>query len=413
MFSKSNQNVPATVDNILEQIPAFNLLVVDPSSTFTTDTLPVLLQSVFGINDLHISPQSDIAAFVKSPTNIRITISSTTSTAKASQYIHSNSNLPLGQRVHAVWFFSPPDLFESEMKLLAQDLKLITVPTLVLVAASDSDFRNWSIALRHQGVERPLLNINTSDPSSLAVLSKRTETALVDKPELRLLWVAAQRISRDEKINTSIVKGMKLFLVAVGASAQPIPFVGGATGVTALGLLQRDIVDIYNFQDPGRVLFGKLLGNLFFEVATALPVKWLVSAVGLSTISGLWESSASARSIMMAIADLVLVLDALLLHTQYLSPTSKKITAEEVQKIIKRYEQGPPTIGSGLIPSFLPGSKRLVDQPGSGSPLFSRSLVHQALGKDNIGTFNVWKSFQRQEAQKFLTEVIEKHRFRG
>lgn len=71
----------------------------------------------------------------------------------------------------------------------------------------------------------------------------------MDQPDLRLLWVAAQRVSGDEKVGldpsfenasvvvltrscsfgfpvqvaTSIRKGMKLFSIAVGASAQPIP----------------------------------------------------------------------------------------------------------------------------------------------------------------------------------------------
>lgn len=102
-------------------------------------------------------------------------------------------------------------------------------------------FTKWATKLRLSGVPNDLVSVNVSDTRSLAELSKRMETALVETPDLRLVWVAAQRVSGDEKIATSIRKGMKLFSVAVGASAQPIPFVGGATGVGALTLLQNDI----------------------------------------------------------------------------------------------------------------------------------------------------------------------------
>lgn len=163
------------------------------------------------------------------------------------------------------------------------------------------------------------------------------ETALISTPDLRLVWVAAQRVSGDEKIATSIRKvsppvpypfwtcrsrltsaATRYLSVFTGheivqrrrrrvrsartsPSAVPyrssraallanelsflhiqIPFIGGATGVGALGLLQSDIVAVYNFEDPGKVLLSKTVLNTLWEVATGLPVKWLVSAVGVS-----------------------------------------------------------------------------------------------------------------------------------
>ena len=42
---------------------------------------------------------------------------------------------------------------------------------------------------------------------------------------------------------------------------------------------------IYNFPDPGRVLLSKTVGNIFWEVATGLPVKWLVSLAGVSDLT--------------------------------------------------------------------------------------------------------------------------------
>jgi hypothetical protein len=53
-------------------------------------------------------------------------------------------------------------------------------------------------------------------------------------------------------------------------------FVGGAAGVGVMTMLQRDIVKIYNFDDRSHILLSKSLGNIFYEVATGLPVKWIV-----------------------------------------------------------------------------------------------------------------------------------------
>lgn len=95
---------------------------------------------------------------------------------------------------------------------------------------------------------------------------------------------------------------------------------------------------------------------------------------------------------MMAIADLVLVLDALF-YTQSQRPTGQPITADEVKAIIRLYEKGR--------------SKE------AGAGVFRRDLVHDKLGTENIGRFAIWKSLKRQEAQQHLTAVIEQHRYRG
>ncbi|KAL7416186.1 hypothetical protein BDY24DRAFT_439397 [Mrakia frigida] len=405
MSSLLNRNKTSSserAESVLERLPSFNLLLVADTPS-ERDLLPKLIKALFGVEDVNLTTQTLSPQTPRS--NSRITIVTAPSTSTAKEYIQAHQGAPLvgesekeveqreRKRIHAVWVI----LGSKEGAGVAkEETNFGGIPTLLVSAstkpASSSIFSSWAVNLRLSGVSQDLVPVDVNDLKSLAALSKRMETALVDQPDLRLLWVAAQRVSGDEKVATSIRKGMKLFSVAVGASAQPIPFIGGATGVGTLTLLQNDIVSIYNFPDPGRILLSKTLGNIFYEVATGLPVKWLVSLVGLSVISGLWEAPGSARTIMISIADLVLVLDALF-YAQAQRPTGQAITSEEVKSIIHLYEHGK--------------------KKEAGAGIFRRDLVHAKLGKANISTFNVWKSLKREEAQRFLAETIEEHRFRG
>lgn len=136
----------------------------------------------------------------------------------------------------------------------------------------------------------------------------------------------------------------------------------------------------------------------------------MTSLVGLSTVSGLWEAPATARNISQAIADLVLVLDAIfytlahkqraasLLHHRHHRDTStndavgtveEAVTKEEVQAIIKLYEKGD--------------SRRAKLH---GAEQFRRDAVHAKLGTANIGRFDVWKSLKRKDAEKVLKETV-------
>lgn len=380
-------------EDILLQIPTFNLLIVAPTLGDQEKVLIPLLKGLFGVSDLNLVAPGLAPKSLSSKSNSRIKIIFASGSSSAKALAKSLESKSRSERIRAVWFLLSPTEGEAG-GITQEDVSLGEIPTLMVIASLEmvpqSTLDNVGIRLRMSGVAHGIVRVNVSDTQSLAELSKSMEAALVSDPDLRVLWVAAQRISGDEKIATSISKGMKLFSIAVGASAQPIPFIGGATGVGAIGLLSQDIVSVYNFPDPGRVLMNKTIGNIFYEAATGLPLKWFVSFMGLSTISGLWESPASARTIMQSIADLVLILDAL--FTLQSATPSTPVTTEEVGKLIKLYEKGGK------------------NEPGY--PTFRREQVHSKLGKSNISTFNVWKSFQRKEAQKFLAEVIESHRYR-
>jgi hypothetical protein len=160
-----------------------------------------------------------------------------------------------------------------------------------------------------------------------------------------------------------------------------------------------------------QVLKTKAAQSVVYEVVTGLPIKWMVSAVGLSWVSGLWEAPGSARTIMTAIAggcpftrvagscseltrhpidclpDLVLILDALFVRSlapSEASPNGHALTAEEVKAVIKEYEDGPAK------PSLLDKvTRRRSTEPEPINALFSKELVHRKLGKENISTFNV------------------------
>lgn len=104
-----------------------------------------------------------------------------------------------------------------------------------------------SVALRRQGLPQAIVHFAPSlGPPEVARVSQATEALYVPSSSSlpahksekhaggsdaaedarvvkRLVWVAAQRVNRDEKIATAVSKGMKMFSVAVGASAQPIP----------------------------------------------------------------------------------------------------------------------------------------------------------------------------------------------
>jgi hypothetical protein len=124
--------------------------------------------------------------------------------------------------------------------------------------------------------------------------------------------------------------------------------------------------------------------------------------MGLSVISGLWEAPSSARNITQAIADLVLVLDAILYTIHHRAPltagstASTAITPEEVKAIIQLYEKGT--------------SRR---SKLKGADEFRRDAVHEKLGTKRVGRFDVWKSLKRKEAEQALTETIYAHRYRG
>lgn len=67
------------------------------------------------------------------------------------------------------------------------------------------------------------------------------------------------------------------------------------------------------------------------------------------------------------------------------STGTSALTADEVKAVVKQYEAGPPK------PSLLDKvtKRRSTEASAVHNALFSRELVHQRLGKENISTFNV------------------------
>lgn len=91
-----------------------------------------------------------------------------------------------------------------------------------------------SLSLRRQGLPQKIAHCTPLSLLSLSSLSESFESLFLSSEKTseekeeegrlkRLTWSAAQRVSRDEKVGMSVQKGMKLFSLAVGASAQPIP----------------------------------------------------------------------------------------------------------------------------------------------------------------------------------------------
>lgn len=91
-----------------------------------------------------------------------------------------------------------------------------------------------SLSLRRQGLPQKIAHCTPLSLPSLSYLSESFESLFLSSEKTseekeeegrlkRLTWSAAQRVSRDEKVGMSVQKGMKLFSLAVGASAQPIP----------------------------------------------------------------------------------------------------------------------------------------------------------------------------------------------
>jgi len=125
---------------------------------------------------------------------------------------------------------------------------------------------------------------------------------------IHYLWASAQRSSASDKVLLSIQAGMAQFVATVTMQLSPIR-IPSATRYTLHRLILRDLLSIWNIEDPGSVLVDtRIMDSLASTGVTGLaqfPIQQAASLFGVVFTPG------AVAWLMQTVADLTLIFERL------------------------------------------------------------------------------------------------------
>jgi len=309
MTANPPDSLPSTVERTLAVCPKFRILVVGNTGVGKSS----LVSSVFniGIKDIDIAHnragKANIAREYTSDTNARFILHDSQGFEPGSaenwevveKFIRDrcDERLEAKDRLHAIWLcIETPrtgsrlmQTADEQLLALATDLKVAVIivftkydilfnechrkaskearrrpgksasaDTICIDAEKNAtDFLNTLI---DNFPKRPIeyVTVSTSEkyPKCFSMLKKLTETTrrcLHDvEGELWVPWAAAQQINAQQKVNFSINEGFKKYWVNLGKST----VFKGHILLDCLSRIHLDIIEVWNFYDPEKLLPG-------------------------------------------------------------------------------------------------------------------------------------------------------------
>ncbi|KAG1778244.1 hypothetical protein EV702DRAFT_1094974 [Suillus placidus] len=321
----------STSSDILQICPRFRLLVIGKTGVGKSS----LIQQAFKINEVHVSEhrrgEADIDKEFIAPENERFVLhdsqgfeagdSSCFTIAK--HFIDRRRKMPkLQDKIHAVWLclsiphadgrllesgveeflklrkeilgnipiivvFTKYDVFVDKLELDAMEsdepdeaalevLKIDTLNKLCIqplkeVAGSDILHTTVSTNEEYESTVRQLIDLTTTNVEKFVA------------SEAALAMMIAQRVDVGLKVRASIAIGKKRYWRGIGSSMNFIGF----TMWDCLSVIHKDIVDVWNFNDPGCHLASDQFKELMLKDLDKADVPHTVEAFqfGLSVVS--------------------------------------------------------------------------------------------------------------------------------
>jgi GTPase SAR1 family protein len=321
----------STSSDVLQICPRFRLLVIGKTGVGKSS----LIQQAFGINEVHVSEhrrgEADIDKEFVSPENRRFVLhdsqgfeagdSSCFTTAK--DFIgRRRKMLKLQDKIHAVWLclaipHADERLLENGVeeflklrKEILGDIPIIAVFTKhdVFVAKLELDAMESD---EYDGAALEALKIDTLDKLCVQPLKEAAGTDILHTPvstkegyestirqlidltttnvekyvasEAALTMMIAQRIDIGLKVKASIAIGKKRYWRGIGSSINFIGF----TMLDCLSVIHKDIIDVWNFNDPrGHLISDQFKALILKDLDNAdLPHTGEAFDFGLSVVS--------------------------------------------------------------------------------------------------------------------------------
>ncbi|KAI0246859.1 hypothetical protein BJV78DRAFT_1286034 [Lactifluus subvellereus] len=326
----------------------------------------------------------------------------------------TDANLPLSERLHAIWICVPSaDLIDGRLGdgveeilgtqkvpvvLVFTKFDLLVSQVLLDTAGGDPRYHEHAKAraqdmceescrrlLRKHPRDVPAEIVSTrsrfddlisklfatthrlvaADSLNASVLSTSFESQR-GRPQVSpvaLAWSIAQRVSRDVKLQASIVHG---WAKPLGSSRE----FAGRTLEYCIDIIHTDIVDVWNIRDQNKYLSNRefkaqmshLVKDLAVPHASASPSSNLDGVVGAGspTLAARWvkdsyqNSTENMRCIMGYIVDLTVI-------QHELFQSARDLSTREVRSVMERHDKsGPRTRIHNDIFSFVTGTAQLT-----------------------------------------------------
>ncbi|KZS96486.1 hypothetical protein SISNIDRAFT_483043 [Sistotremastrum niveocremeum HHB9708] len=373
------------------------------------------------------------------------------------KFIQDRRKGSLAEQVHAIWYCiqiptAGERLFQAGDEELFRELKKCNkAPLIVVFTKFDRLVKSMQLSLREdymaQGLDRAsaveksklearekavveykrtcvsVLNsgvvasawsnfcfVSFKDRETIIDLVKMTKATLSGQKfrHLEMLWATAQKADIDIKLEASIMAGKNMYWTGLVSTFLPLQGLKRVSTLTVLRWIHRDIVRIWNFNDPQKILIGanfrRYHRSLFTERAAhpgvqrqgtdderllngAAEAAWdpsnsdnpLTGSLATSMEQSAFSTPATARILMAYVADLTLGLQSLYLLVK--PRDNKVIDKDDVVKAYSTYYKSE-----------------------------TRKKVHDAI-TDWIGDEEVLKAWKREKASDRVKALVEENRF--
>lgn len=105
--------------------------------------------------------------------------------------------------------------------------------------------------------------VSQKDRDSINALIEKTEAALKESEVLKVIWASVQVADVDLKMQASVLVGKKMYYrVILTATMIPLNGIRRVTVLNVLTRIHRDIVRVWNLNDPEQVLLGANMRDL-------------------------------------------------------------------------------------------------------------------------------------------------------
>lgn len=290
------ESLPSQVDETLAECPRFRIVLVGNSGVGKSS----LVQSIFKINSdqidiAHGRPgDADIEREYTSPENPRFILHDSKGFEVGTEvnwdtvrkFLENRRKKDLPERIHAIWLCieTPRNggrlLQTGDERLLELakefDIPLIAVFTkydrlVIQFLIQDSQPRDDAERNASGFFDCSVKELQEKSPTNLPIACVKVSTTdinlrktLIDltnetrnrlhevEDKLRVLWVTAQQVNAQQKVEVSISEGFKKYWRDLGQSSE----FEGQILIDCVHRIHDDVLKVWNFNDPTKILSG-------------------------------------------------------------------------------------------------------------------------------------------------------------